>query len=514
LVANSLGQSVAAAQDVAEAVDVLPDLVALSSDSQDWMYGWSIDTGELPGRKLLRLTSATGNAGDGAMEIRGGAPLPGGQQEVFQRIFNDMGGFRDVLAGTFTYHPTHGHTHFDDFALYNLRAVTPGNGVGDIIAAGDKTSFCLLDISQFEPGAGSAQYNTCTTTRQGISPGWADVYDKSLPDQWIDITGVPDGTYWLEVIADPDDNILEADETNNVERILIDLVSPTPDRYEANESFATATDFGLVGEVVEPDLSIHETGDDDYFKITAGKSGNIDIRIFFDHSEGDIDMSLYDGAHNLLDESASVDDMEELSVSAVAGQTFYVAVYGYAGATTTDYDLEINGPLVGDYNGDGGVGGADYVIWRKMENTSVASFTGADGNGDGFVDAADYQVWQANFGSVPGGSGSVESRAAQKGQSSQSSAAEKTVSNSPVLSTSVAQHANRRDANHYGGISSFLDRRLDNLLVSLLQPSPQPGHSGRALARTNFEDDSEHSGGEIGTLTSAVDLVFESIALR
>jgi hypothetical protein len=28
---------------------------------------------------------------------------------------------------------------------------------------------------------------------QGITPGWADVYDWYLPDQFIEVSGVPDG---------------------------------------------------------------------------------------------------------------------------------------------------------------------------------------------------------------------------------------------------------------------------------------------------------------------------------
>ncbi len=46
--------------------------------------------------------------------------------------------------------------------------------------------------------------------------------------------------------------------------------------------------------------------------------------------------------------------------------------------------------LIGDYNEDGDVDAADYVVWRKTFGSSVEQFAGADGNGDGIVDAADY----------------------------------------------------------------------------------------------------------------------------
>ncbi len=49
----------------------------------------------------------------------------------------------------------------------------------------------------------------------------------------------------------------------------------------------------------------------------------------------------------------------------------------------------------GDYNGNGVVDAADYVVWRK----AFGQLGGvADGNGDGRVDDADYTVWKTNLG--------------------------------------------------------------------------------------------------------------------
>lgn len=70
--------------------------------------------------------------------------------------------------------------------------------------------------------------------------------------------------------------------------------------------------------------------------------------------------------------------------------------------------------LTGDFNGDGLVDAADYVVWRDAEG--YAGFgNAADADGDGRVDAGDYALWEANYGrgaaavSVPepvaGGSG-------------------------------------------------------------------------------------------------------------
>ena len=498
----------AAAPGFADAADLLPDLVALSSEDDSWMYGWSLDTSQIPGRTLLRLTTATGNIGDGALEIYGGAVLPGGQQEVYQRIYDDMGGSRSRLAGTFTYHAGHGHTHFDDFAQYHLRAVTPGNGVGDIVVSGDKTSFCLLDSVEIVPGPDPVDpYDTCTPTRQGISVGWADIYHKSLPDQWIDITGVPDGTYWLEVVTDPDNHMLESNESNNAERVLIELITPVGDRFEVNNAFATATDLGLVGNRVETGLSIHESDDDDFYKIMAGDNGDIEISTFFAHAQGDIDMAVYDSAQNFVEDSTSVDNMEQITVAALAGETFYLKVYGFSGDTNI-YDLEINGPLMGDYNGDGSVGGADYVIWRKMENTSVTPYTGADGNGDGFIDHHDYGVWQANFGqSAPAGSGSNDTRAAEKDPAAQLPIAE-------VSPTIAARPPNRATRALWSAASNTIPYRLrGDLLFGQLYTVPKFADAEQAaglasMASTDYAMKADDE--PIGALATAIDKVFDS----
>src|SRR5262245_50293770 len=61
----------------------------------------------------------------------------------------------------------------------------------------------------------------------------------------------------------------------------------------------------------------------------------------------------------------------------------------------------------GDYNRDGTVDTADYVVWRTSFGQSIGPTSGADGNGDGIVDDADYEFWRANFGGNNRGSGAV-----------------------------------------------------------------------------------------------------------
>lgn len=87
---------------------------------------------------------------------------------------------------------SHGHYHlkdFNEFALFDLA----GNPVID----GAKQAFCLMDTERRgDWGPEEAQFADCNSN-QGISAGWADLYGKSLPCQFVVIDGVPDGTYVL-----------------------------------------------------------------------------------------------------------------------------------------------------------------------------------------------------------------------------------------------------------------------------------------------------------------------------
>jgi rhamnogalacturonan endolyase len=64
------------------------------------------------------------------------------------------------------------------------------------------------------------------------------------------------------------------------------------------------------------------------------------------------------------------------------------------------------GELRGDYNVDGLVDAADWVMWQKLAGSNNLA---ADGDHDGMVDPGDSVVWQNNFGATAsaGGSGAV-----------------------------------------------------------------------------------------------------------
>jgi hypothetical protein len=88
------------------------------------------------------------------------------------------------------------------------------------------------------------------------------------------------------------------------------------------------------------------------------------------------------------------------SLAALSGFLGWDVVY-----TPDAVTLAVVPALAGDYNVNGIVDAADYVVWRKTLNRSGTALA-ADGNSNGTIDPGDYDVWRANFG-ASAGSGSV-----------------------------------------------------------------------------------------------------------
>ncbi|HRH67109.1 MAG TPA: fibronectin type III domain-containing protein [Bacteroidia bacterium] len=217
----------------------------------------------------LRLTGATPNIGYGPIEVRGISKwvcgtdtftsYPGSgtctdgsdpKQVVVQRVYHKNGNtmtYTNREAGTMTYHPSHGHQHVDSWGTYTLRIENPNDPNPlhwSIVGTGTKLAFCLLDLSNCNSsnnycrdslnnvlnssnlpnyGLGGGSYG-CSNALQGISAGYVDIYSKTLDGMWINIPpDVCNGTYWIVVEIDPNNNFQETKEWNNVAAVPVTL---------------------------------------------------------------------------------------------------------------------------------------------------------------------------------------------------------------------------------------------------------------------------------------------------
>jgi hypothetical protein len=206
-----------------QVTEKLPNLVAHPAEYL------SIVPDPTTGAPSLIFAAISSNRGAGPMEIVGGPTGPGGQ-DVYQRVYLSNGASYDRLAGTFEFHPEHHHVHMEGYALYTLRPVA---APGASQQQSQKTSFCLMDTTAVNltlPGAPQqAVYTTCSADVQGISVGWGDWYGPTLPGQSFDLSNSPNGDYDLQIDFDPQQRLLESNESDNRScvRIRMNILNST-----------------------------------------------------------------------------------------------------------------------------------------------------------------------------------------------------------------------------------------------------------------------------------------------
>lgn len=179
-------------------------------------------------QEWLRFSTTHINVGEGNLQIRGGGQVqPCETDEIeydqctvaTQEILNESG---EVVyehpAGVAVFHPEHNHWHQSAVAEFDIR--TDSADPSTAVASGVKITFCFVDIEFIGTTGGQKKakprtYFDCNGELQGLASWWADSYHQSTPLQELDITGLPEGTYYLTHTADPENHWIESDEDNN-----------------------------------------------------------------------------------------------------------------------------------------------------------------------------------------------------------------------------------------------------------------------------------------------------------
>lgn len=203
---------------------VMPDIAPLAP--------YDLRLGTESGRTVIRFTGSFWNGGMQPFDLRTDPGQASGVQEttedVYQQVAAEDGTVRRKFVGTFVFHPAHDHHHYDDFAEYIIQPVRLDSGEPLFAARSyrHKTTFCFRDDERF---AGELQavevpvFTACDGTRQGLSPGWVDVYPYTLPDQYVDVHDLPPGIYALSFHVDPNRRFIEASTDNNIGTTFISL---------------------------------------------------------------------------------------------------------------------------------------------------------------------------------------------------------------------------------------------------------------------------------------------------
>jgi hypothetical protein len=196
----------------------------------------SLNSIQNPVTRCLRFTSDIQDTGSGPLEVElpwlttsGGSLSSGfvpGQCQAQQVLVDDKGDQATRPAGDCEFHPEHAHFHYKNLVSFTLYTVSNGV-IGSPVATSLKESFCLSDDDYFgfatagpngprnfvgQPGCNVPSEISAdgAEVTEGVSPGWGDVYTWDTPDQFIDISSVPPGTYALVERTNPDSALLVA----------------------------------------------------------------------------------------------------------------------------------------------------------------------------------------------------------------------------------------------------------------------------------------------------------------
>jgi Lysyl oxidase len=199
----------------------LPDLVPLPS----WGIGALHD--RRSGRDLLTFGATVWVGGNSPLDVEGfrsnGSPVMKAYQ-YFWRNGHVVGRARAGTMG-FDSKPGHNHWHFEQFARYQLldsarNLAVRSHKVGFCIAPSDPVNLLAPHAVWQPPSIGFSDFTcgspTALWVQEMMPVGWGDTYFQDVAGQAFDITSVPNGTYYIEVIANPQHVLYESNTHNDV----------------------------------------------------------------------------------------------------------------------------------------------------------------------------------------------------------------------------------------------------------------------------------------------------------
>jgi Lysyl oxidase len=191
--------------------DALPDLTPTPS--------WGISVGRIrktksrPERDELDFNATVWIGGSSQLDVEGfrshGSPI----MKAYQYFWRNGHVIGRVRAGTmgFDTRKGHNHWHFEQFARYQLldsakTLAVRSHKQGFCIAPSDGVNL-LLPHAVWQPTFtgffGACGAPTALSVQEQLPLGWGDTYFQSVAGQAFNITRLPNGTYYIEVIANP-----------------------------------------------------------------------------------------------------------------------------------------------------------------------------------------------------------------------------------------------------------------------------------------------------------------------
>lgn len=198
---------------------------------------WGLYTERLTkaGHTVLRAGNVIDSVGAGPVELHGrriGPRFMRARQRIYTRDGGRIGVPTDARLEFKFAHGSRYWWKFHDAARFELWRVDAEGRRTRLVRTGPKVAYCLRDLTHTRPKVRRSPrrpvYPACSTNplaervTLGTSPGWADIYPPTYPEQWIDVTGLH-GCFAYVHIADPENGIFESNEDNNEAQAIVRL---------------------------------------------------------------------------------------------------------------------------------------------------------------------------------------------------------------------------------------------------------------------------------------------------
>jgi hypothetical protein len=203
---------------------VLPDLLPLPS------WGISIQNGKPVAGKVTQSQVAFGATvsvlGNGPLDVEGFNTKHSAIMPAYQYFWRGSHLVGRARAGTMGFDNEHGHHHwhFEQFAQYRLlgankKTVVRSQKVGFCIAPTDPVNM-LVPHAAWQPTytgfAGECGSPGALWVQEMMPLGWGDTYFQSVAGQTFNITHLANGTYYIEIIANPEHVLHETNLSNDI----------------------------------------------------------------------------------------------------------------------------------------------------------------------------------------------------------------------------------------------------------------------------------------------------------
>ncbi|MEV0901351.1 lysyl oxidase family protein [Actinoplanes sp. NPDC049802] len=187
---------------------------------------WGIALSREDGRWYVNFGATVWNAGSSPLVVDGFRRTGTDLMDAYQYFF-DAGGKQvgSRPAGTMEWDDREGHKHwhFTDFAQYTLLKSDK-----KLAVRSGKEAFCLANTDAVDYTIAGAKWrpentsletscgaNTVVAVREVLDIGNGDTYSQDRPGQSFDVTGLPNGVYWIQVKANPVNRLAELSTGNN-----------------------------------------------------------------------------------------------------------------------------------------------------------------------------------------------------------------------------------------------------------------------------------------------------------